>query len=135
MNAPPGIDEGSGAMPPRRRIPDETSQMKEVLWLGPFLAETLQVRTAKIFGGHRNSELDFGVEVEEPWLGQPRDIGWAIDIHDQDSTAFAVTLREPDVFGLDGVENLFHLHPDGSVLDESVEGFNGTLNEHDHAHV
>ena len=39
--------------------------------LGPLLALAIQIRAAQIFGGHGNSEFDFGVEGKEPGLGEP----------------------------------------------------------------
>ena len=108
---------------------------KEPSLSGPVLAHAVQARAAKVLRSHRNPEFNFGIQAQEPGLGKPWDIGRAIDIHNQNSTAFAVSLAEPGVFRLDSLEDLFHLRPDGSVFRETVERFNGKLNQHDHPHL
>ena len=47
----------------------------------------------------------------------------------------AFALGEIGGLGLGGREDGLHLRPYGSVLDQGVEGLNGALNQHDHAHV
>jgi hypothetical protein len=46
----------------------------------------------------------------------------------------AFPLSEIGGFRLGGVENLVHLLSHRAVPDQSVERFNGELNQHDHAH-
>jgi hypothetical protein len=47
----------------------------------------------------------------------------------------ALALSEIGGFGFSGFEDGAHLRSHRSILDERIEWFNGTLNQHDHAHA
>src|ERR1039458_10153970 len=111
-----------------------TRHFAGVIGSGPLLSQRSQVRTTEIFGRHGNAEFDFGIELKEPGLSQSGNIGRAIKIDHKDAAAVAFPFREVCGFGFDGVENLVHLLPHRAVPDQSVERFNGELNQHDHAH-
>ena len=66
----------------------------------PLLAQRIQIRLRQILRQHAHPELYLGVEVEEPWLGQPRHIRRLRHVDNQDAAALAVALAEVSSLGL-----------------------------------
>ena len=91
----------------------------------PLFAEGFEIGFGEIFGRHGRVEFHFGVEGEEPGLGEGRYFGHVVHLDDQGSAAADVTRAEISRLGLEGLQDLLHLWPPSQAV--PIESTTGSI--------
>ena len=81
------------------------------------------MRVSQIVRRHGHPELHLGVEVEEPWLGEPGNVRRAVEVDDENAAAAAIDLAKVRRLRLRIIENLLDFGPRSAILDRGIERF------------